>query len=439
MTREDLDRMTPLYILWLIRDERATDWVSLAPKFGIRPSESRRYTPSMMLLHKLHALREAGLIHFEDGSEADEYPVLGLIKVTDRWTRIQAALEISLTDLSGLNRNSIVVEPHFRLPSSQKVGDLFVLMPFTPTSRAIYDDHISSVASDLGLTTLRADDFFTAHAVMEDIWAAILGSQVIVADCTGRNPNVFYEMGLAHALGKPVVLITQSSDDVPFDIGHLRYIQYDYTPRGVRILERRLADTLRAELGLTIGPHRPDIKISYVVADGTSESSAQFEQEVSSINKKLELFGMRDQFRSSYYYVPVLARAMTHDEGNPSIVHLIGNAGGPTAIMDGDSKQACPVDLTDLGAAFQSTAGDISCVVLSGCYQNDQAGAIAAHVKNVIGVPAGVSTIFSPEFYFALGLGRSIKDAFEFASDAISEAEPEMGSRLVLLTNPSNS
>jgi nucleoside 2-deoxyribosyltransferase len=108
----------------------------------------------------------------------------------------------------------------------------------------VYEDHIAASARELGLSVARGDDFFTSHSVMADIWAAIMSARAVIADCTGRNPNVFYEIGLAHAVGKPVILITQNNDDVPFDIRHLRYIQYDYTPRGMRIFEKRLTDTL---------------------------------------------------------------------------------------------------------------------------------------------------------------------------------------------------
>jgi hypothetical protein len=59
------------------------------------------------------------------------------------------------------------------------------------------------------------------------VWAGITGAKVLVAELTGRNPNVFYELGLAHALNKPVVLISSNQDDVPFDLQHIRVIYYD--------------------------------------------------------------------------------------------------------------------------------------------------------------------------------------------------------------------
>jgi hypothetical protein len=97
----------------------------------------------------------------------------------------------------------------------------------------------------MGLTVRRADDFFTAHSVVWDIWKAIVSARLIVADCTDRNPNVFYEIGLAHTIGKPTILVTQKSEDIPFDLQHLRYIAYQLTPRGMRDFETKFKETVQ--------------------------------------------------------------------------------------------------------------------------------------------------------------------------------------------------
>lgn len=79
---------------------------------------------------------------------------------------------------------------------------------------------------------------------MHDIWSAIFLADWIIADCTGRNPNVFYEIGIAHTVGKRVILITQDEKDVPFDVRHIRYFNYTFTPRGMKKLEESLTSTL---------------------------------------------------------------------------------------------------------------------------------------------------------------------------------------------------
>ena len=80
---------------------------------------------------------------------------------------------------------------------------------------------------------------------MGDIWSAINAARIIVADCTGRNPNVMYEIGLAHAIGKYTILLAQSIRDVPFDLRHLRYIIYSNTPDGLIILRQKLRMAMR--------------------------------------------------------------------------------------------------------------------------------------------------------------------------------------------------
>jgi hypothetical protein len=74
---------------------------------------------------------------------------------------------------------------------------------------------------------LRADELFSTGSVIEQIWEQIQKSKILLADLTGKNANVFYELGLAHAASKPVVFTTANLQDVPFDLRHLRVIAYD--------------------------------------------------------------------------------------------------------------------------------------------------------------------------------------------------------------------
>jgi hypothetical protein len=79
---------------------------------------------------------------------------------------------------------------------------------------------------------------------MGDVWSAINAAIFLIADCTGRNPNVFYEIGIAHAIGKQTILISQTIDDVPFDLRHLRIVVYEYTPRGMMVFEEALGKSI---------------------------------------------------------------------------------------------------------------------------------------------------------------------------------------------------
>jgi hypothetical protein len=71
---------------------------------------------------------------------------------------------------------------------------------------------------------------------------------LIVADVTGKNPNVFYELGLAHTIGKDVIIITQSDDDVPFDLKYLRYIKYVDNTAGWKTLAGNLDKFIQSTL-----------------------------------------------------------------------------------------------------------------------------------------------------------------------------------------------
>ncbi len=118
---------------------------------------------------------------------------------------------------------------------SQFKSDAFMIMPFAPAFNGIYVDIIKPMMADLKLTILRGDDFNSSRGVIiDDVWAALNACQFVIAEITGGNDNVFYELGIAHTLNKPAILITQAKtpEGVPFDIRHLRYIQYDNTAAG---------------------------------------------------------------------------------------------------------------------------------------------------------------------------------------------------------------
>jgi hypothetical protein len=172
------------------------------------------------------------------------------IRVTELVSRIQTALDISLTFLGSFDRDrGMAVNPLFgRVETLVERLDVFVLMPFKADMLPVYKDHIVPVCTMLGLTVQRADDFFTANRVVEDVWKAILSARLIVADCTDRNPNVFYEIGLAHTIGKPTMLLTQREEDIPFDLRQWRYSAYQFTPPGMKEFEKTFRETVRSVL-----------------------------------------------------------------------------------------------------------------------------------------------------------------------------------------------
>src|ERR1700709_196583 len=103
----------------------------------------------------------------------------------------------------------------------------FVISPFGGWHDDYYSEIFCPAIKAAGLDPVRADDLFRSSNIVHDIWHLVLSSRVLLADLTGKNPNVFYELGLAHAARKPVLLMTQSMEDVPFDLRALRVITYD--------------------------------------------------------------------------------------------------------------------------------------------------------------------------------------------------------------------
>jgi hypothetical protein len=104
----------------------------------------------------------------------------------------------------------------------------FVMMPFADPLGKHYELIYKPAIEKAKLSAVRADsDIFGTGKIIDQILVGISGAKVLVAELTGRNPNVFYELGVAHALKKPVVLVSADEQDVPFDVKHIRVITYD--------------------------------------------------------------------------------------------------------------------------------------------------------------------------------------------------------------------
>ena len=132
-------------------------------------------------------------------------------------------------------------------PGVVQADQLSAMMPFNAAFDEVYAA-ITRSAVRSGMRCSRVDGIWENHSVIQDVISLIDRSRYVVCDCSGRNPNVFYEIGIAHTLGKEVILITQSGDDVPFDLKHLRYIPYSNNPAGRQSLEEALVARIQAPL-----------------------------------------------------------------------------------------------------------------------------------------------------------------------------------------------
>lgn len=196
---------------------------ALVDKFGIPADKVSEFTDIFV-----HSLQSAKLIE----------------KIGDK----QRVLDVT----SGGGQDSVIPESLKRASQGVKIasGDsCFVMMPFAAPIGNYYHQVYEPAIQKAGLKPVRADtDIFGTGKIMDQIWSGINNAKVLVAELTSRNPNVFYELGLAHALDKPVVLVSSNEIDVPFDLKHIRVIYYDMTDPfwGQKLLEKVAENILSA-------------------------------------------------------------------------------------------------------------------------------------------------------------------------------------------------
>lgn len=117
----------------------------------------------------------------------------------------------------------------------------FVLMPFDSIFDDIYTLGIKEAASQVGIEAQRLDEQLFADGMMERIYRQIEAADIIIADMSGKNPNVFYEVGYAHAKDKLCILLTSDAKDIPFDLKHRRHIVYN---NSIKFLKQELIKNL---------------------------------------------------------------------------------------------------------------------------------------------------------------------------------------------------
>lgn len=129
-------------------------------------------------------------------------------------------------------------------------GSCFVMQPFAGPLGGYYESIFKPAIEQSGLTAVRADaEIFGTGKIIDQIWRGIHEATVLIAELTTKNPNVFYELGLAHALEKPVVLVSSNQEDVPFDLRHIRVILYDRDDPfwGQKLIDK-IADNIKSAL-----------------------------------------------------------------------------------------------------------------------------------------------------------------------------------------------
>jgi hypothetical protein len=138
----------------------------------------------------------------------------------------------------------------FQIPEHESIEPALAsaMMPFDAAFTPVFES-IKQAAVNVGLLCRRADDIWENAAIIQDVVALIDRSRIVICDCTGRNPNVFYEAGIAHTLGRDVILLAQNDQDIPFDLRHLRYLHYLNNAEGRDAMAASLQERMQTILG----------------------------------------------------------------------------------------------------------------------------------------------------------------------------------------------
>ena len=122
---------------------------------------------------------------------------------------------------------------------------VFVLMPFSSELDDVYLYGIRGCVQKLGLKCRRADEIEHNHEILKEVIDNLKRAHLIIAEVTDSNPNVFYELGWAHALKREPILVAKAGTKLPFDIGHINTIFY----KSIKDLEDQLTPRVKAGLG----------------------------------------------------------------------------------------------------------------------------------------------------------------------------------------------
>jgi len=172
----------------------------------------------------------------------------------------------------------------------------FVLMPFDKAFEDIYKLGIKETAITLGILAERVDEQFYQEGILERIYRQIELADLIVADMTGQNSNVFYEVGYAHAKGKLCILLTQKAEDIPFDLKHHRHIVYGASIGELRTqLAEEMAwaksqiDTIRSSrIKVTLKDATGLLEKSRFIASGTVDFKIDLHNETSNTSAEID-------------------------------------------------------------------------------------------------------------------------------------------------------
>jgi len=216
----------------------------------------------------------------------------------------------------------------------------FVIMPFGGWFNDYYSSIYCPAIKNAGLIPKRADDIYRPSTIVQDIWELTKKAKIVLADLTGKNANVFYELGLAHALAKPAILVTETMADVPFDLRALRVIEYDKNAFNWGVIlqekiEKSIGEILKSPLNAVL-PAFLEVK------SDSKTKITQSEKELLEIRQDLDL--LRREMRMSRNEIAHATDRIPAENARLMIKDLI-RKGAPSEIIHNElSERGVPED-----------------------------------------------------------------------------------------------
>ena len=216
----------------------------------------------------------------------------------------------------------------------------FTIMPFGGWFDDYYESIYKKAIEDAGLAACRADDLYRPSTIVHDIWSYTQQAKLVLADLSGKNPNVFYELGLAHALAKPAILIAESIEDVPFDLRALRVLEYNKNqPRWGEELQQRITSSIREVVSSPVQAVLP----AFLSVRPESKTRTVSEQEKVLLELRREI----DLLRNEVAHTRSVGRMAGPDEAREMIKRYLSRGYSRQLILDKLAEAGVPTDWAD--------------------------------------------------------------------------------------------
>lgn len=221
--------------------------------------------------------------------------VMGTIMKTSKKSEINIPKAVSKLDVKHFNKEKTDNE-EIVYGIVDENNKCFVISPIGKEGEENYEKFkdvleyiIKPAIEDSGydLEVLRADEINKTGSLIKDILKNIYNSFIVIADLTGQNPNVFYELGVRHSLKPRTILIAQSIDDIPFDLRDYRLIEYDTTAKGASIFREKLNRYLKV---IFENPNESDNPVLDRLGNIKDQRIIELEKE----NRELNNFKLQD-------------------------------------------------------------------------------------------------------------------------------------------------